>query len=241
MASSNIAQFPRELIELEERHKDLSFLDVRNILLKDEPSGWSIFVDKYSRFVYTVALKLIGPTSDAEELAHEIYYEVFEKLHENDFRIIKGFKGKAEFQTYLFRIVQTIKSKVLRNLKKHHEKLDFVDFTDQAFSKIASHEEWSRAVDWSFISVEEIRKPVLDTVGELNARERLMLRLRFQKGLKLREIADLMNLPDTNKAAYELRKILDKFKFLNRLCAQHQWDDRQFAIIIELFEQTIFE
>jgi len=61
------------LAGLERRHRDRAFETLRTALLGGDRDAWSLIVEKYSRFVYTVALQLLSGAPQPEEAAASIY------------------------------------------------------------------------------------------------------------------------------------------------------------------------
>ena len=126
-------RYLEQLATLEDRHRSLSFDAIRVSVLAGDNDGWRIFVEKYSRFVYSVALRLLpGPIEGKEDLAQEIYCQVFSHLQRNDYQVLRRFESRCKFTTYLFRMVQTARSAALRNAGRQVERMDFVDFSDEA-------------------------------------------------------------------------------------------------------------
>ncbi|MBZ0267101.1 hypothetical protein K8I85_03015, partial [bacterium] len=75
MATSTapLAGLLRDLGALEGRHRDTPFESIRHLLDEDPSRGWRTLVDKYSKFVWSLALQLARGTEDPEEFAAEIY------------------------------------------------------------------------------------------------------------------------------------------------------------------------
>jgi RNA polymerase sigma-70 factor (ECF subfamily) len=225
-----------ELEALESRHRELTFEEIRSTLLRNPGEGWSLFIEKYSRFVYSIALKLVGPEPDQEELVHQVYAGTFETIRSRDFKVIREFKGRCNFRTYLYRIVQTSRSRVFTALGRQKRTMDYVDFTDEVWGSVLSRKETPLR-----LKADLVRNTLEEILEELDPAERTLLNLRFQKGLKLRELALALGFKDTNGAAYALKKVLDKFDVLRRLKDRHRWNDDQYSQVAEILGEVIFE
>jgi RNA polymerase sigma factor (sigma-70 family) len=229
------------LAALEDRHRSLTFAEARRAVLEDHDDGWRVFVEKYSRFVYTVALRLLtDPPQQREERAQQIYCLVFERLQRDDYRILREFQGRCRFTTYLFRMVQTSRSSVLRHVRRERERIDYVDFTDEmnrGLLAAAAEEDPDR--DAPALSPEKLQRTVERLLSDLSPRERLLVRLRFQKGLKLRELAEVLGLRDTNAAAYALRKAVERFEPLTAL-AGGQWSAPEQKLVLAVLDRQLF-
>ena len=53
---------------------------LRTALNEGEAGVWERFVEKYSRFVYTVALRLLSGVPNAQEVAAAVYSRTFGRL-----------------------------------------------------------------------------------------------------------------------------------------------------------------
>src|SRR5919108_2922607 len=62
------------------------------------------------RHVYTQALRLVGDRQEAEDVAQEAYLRVF--------RGLAGFRGDAQFETWLYRIVANAAMSHLRKRRR---------------------------------------------------------------------------------------------------------------------------
>jgi RNA polymerase sigma factor (sigma-70 family) len=203
-----------DLAALEDRHRSVSFEELRRDVLAEGAGAWRRFVEKYSRFVYTVALKFLADRpDDREERAQEIYCRVFERLRRDRARALREFRGNCRFSTYLFRVVQSARADVLRRDIRDRERLDCVDFADEANRGLEAASPAARTAEpIPGVSPERLRAELARILDGLSPRDTLILKLRFQKGLKLRELGDLLGYRDTNAAAYALRKALRRFE-----------------------------
>jgi len=64
----------------------------------------------------------------------------------------------------------------------------------------------------SLALAEERRRALERALAKLSSSEGLLLRLRFEQGLKLREVADLLGLKDAQTADRRVREVLDKLR-----------------------------
>jgi|GEM_PF-3481796 len=232
-----------DLVSLEDRHRSVSFEELRETVVAGDSEAWRIFVEKYSRFVYTVALRLLwGPEEKKQEHAQEIYCRVFSLIQRRDFQVLRRFQSKCRFTTYLFRMVQTARSDVLRLAGREAERTDFVDFSDEANraleATLADRAGSGRSLPG--LSADRLRAEVRRILEGMASREKLIVRLRFQKGLKLREIARLLGLRDTNDAAYALKKCLKHFEPLAAL-EEGEWTEEDLRLALDVLDEELFQ
>src|ERR671931_1657133 len=67
-------------------------------------------VRRTHRHVYTQALRLVGDPQEAEDVAQEAYLRVY--------RGLAGFRGDAQFETWLYRIVSNAAMSHLRKRRR---------------------------------------------------------------------------------------------------------------------------
>lgn len=64
---------------------------------RSEPGAFEELVERTHRQVYTLAYRLVGDRHEAEDVAQESYLRAY--------RSLRGFRGDARFETWLYRIV----------------------------------------------------------------------------------------------------------------------------------------
>jgi RNA polymerase sigma-70 factor (ECF subfamily) len=64
---------------------------------RGEPGAFEEVVERTNRQVYTLAYRLVGDRHEAEDVAQEAYLRAY--------RSLRGFRGDARFETWLYRIV----------------------------------------------------------------------------------------------------------------------------------------
>ena len=77
---------------------------------RGDPRSFEEVVRRTHRHVYTQALRLVGDRKDAEDVAQDAYLRVF--------RSLKGFRGDAQFETWLYRIVANAAMSHLRRRRR---------------------------------------------------------------------------------------------------------------------------
>ena len=235
----------RELAALERRHADRDFADLRAAVLAGDREAWVALVEKYSRFVWTVALRLLaGASGELEEQVQETYRRVFERLRRDDFRLLRGFRGQCRFSTYLYRMVQTARSDVQRREIRDRERAEPVDFSDECNRRLeavlAERAPDTPSPDALPLRPDDVRWEVERMAATLAPRERILLRLRFRKGLKLRELAGALGYRDTNDAAYALRKALKRLVPGSQVGAARR-SDAERELLLEALREVLLE
>ncbi len=70
-------------------------------------------VERTHRQVYTLAYRLVGDRQEAEDVAQEAYLRAY--------RSLRGFRGDARFETWMYRIVSNVAMTHLRRRKRFGE------------------------------------------------------------------------------------------------------------------------
>jgi RNA polymerase sigma-70 factor (ECF subfamily) len=224
-------QMLRSLEAMESRHRDLDIGDLLPLLDEDSDRAWRLLVEKYSRFVYSVALQLCRGLEDPEEWASEIYRRVFVRLDANDRSLIRGFRGKCDFRTYLYRIVRTERYRLFRRRGVEREAARTLEREADLDRPDVPEEGWIRGLG---------RRAVREALSELTEEDRRILVLRFAGGLKLRELVPALGARDVNDAAYRVRRALGRCRALTRARESPDWNEASFREALAAFRQTLF-
>ncbi|MDT0540826.1 RNA polymerase sigma factor [Croceitalea sp. P059] len=80
-------------------------------ILNGDSQAFSKLVDDYKNLVYTVALRMLKNTEEAEEVAQDTFVKVFKSL--------KHFKGDSKFSTWIYRVTyNTCLDRIKKNKKE---------------------------------------------------------------------------------------------------------------------------
>lgn len=128
-------------------------------------------VRRTHQHVYTQALRLVGDRQEAEDVAQEAYLRVF--------RGLAGFRGDAQFETWLYRIVSNAAMSHLRKRRRFGEAiLDSAEEPRELPSPVRVDEE---TVD---------RDALAKALGSLPQSLRVVVVLKDVYGLSCKEIGD---------------------------------------------------
>ena len=145
-------------------------------------SAFSYLVEKYKDMAYTVALKIVRNTEDAEEVAQDSFVKAFQQIN--------TFQGKSKFSTWLYTIVY--RTAISKTRKKKLELTNIDEYvidnytTDSASSQIdrLKHEEQQKYVS-----------KAIDKLPELDA---LLVTLFYMNDNSLDEIKEITGYSKTN-------------------------------------------
>lgn len=90
--------------------------DIIGRVLSGDQQLYSVLVQRYQSFVFTIALRYVKGREDAEEVAQDIFIKAY--------RSLADFKGASKFSTWLYTITTTTCITFLRKKKLDVHSLD---------------------------------------------------------------------------------------------------------------------
>jgi RNA polymerase sigma-70 factor (ECF subfamily) len=157
--------------------------------LRKKPGAWNDFVDRYMGLIYHViqhvayARSRLLSSEDVEDIAAEILL----KIVDNDYAVLKNFKGLSSLPTYLTVIARRICVKEL--IKRHREEELGHTNAHRAFVDDGASGELE-----AIASAEEVER----MLEELTDREAEVVRLYHLKFLNYREIGKQLGIPENS-------------------------------------------
>ncbi|MBB6214467.1 RNA polymerase sigma-70 factor (ECF subfamily) [Anaerosolibacter carboniphilus] len=139
-----------------------------------------IFETYYKR-VYNYIYYRVSCRYTAEDLASQVFEKIMLKIN-----TYSG--GKAPFEVWLFAIVRNVVNDYFRSQKKN--KLFSIDTLKEFISREKTPE--------TIIVAAETNDKLLQALDTLDVRERNMIALKFGADLKNREIAEVLDITESN-------------------------------------------
>jgi len=168
----------------------------------DYPSFGEL-VKRYEKKVYNLAYRIMGNKEDASDVLQETFLQAFKKL--------PGFKGKARFSTWLYRIAVNICLMRKRKQKKMKMvSLDLPILTQKEDEiKRELRDDWSKS-PLATLENEEVRKSLSKAIDSLPEGYRIVLLLRGLDGLSNEETAKVLgiSLPAVKSRLHRARLFL---------------------------------
>lgn len=144
---------------------------------RGDPTAFEEVVRRTYRQVYTQAFRLVGDRQEAEDVAQEAYVKVI--------RGLAGFRGDAQFETWLYRIVTNTAMTHLRRRRRFGELL--ADSGEEAPEYAADVRVAEQAVD---------REALRRALGALPLSLRSVVVMKDVYGLSCREIGDRLGISE---------------------------------------------
>jgi len=145
-------------------------------ILDGETNLFSFFLERYSRTIHGLIVRIIPSKEEAEELTQDTFLKAFRKLD--------TFKGDCSFSTWLFRIAYNTAISATRK-----KKIIF-PFIDDALLENVSEELMETVFEED--DNEYRLQRLEEAITELNVEEKTLITLYYTDGKSIAEIASLL-------------------------------------------------
>ncbi len=174
-------------------------------LKQGDQTAFKYIVDTYQNMVYNTCLSIVKSEEDAEDLAQEVFVQVYQSVH--------SFKGESKFSTWLYRIATT-KSLDHERKKKRKKRFGFVKsiFGEDAQVEINPPDFNHPGV---VLDKKERAAILFKAVDKLPDNQRVAFILSKVEGRSYQEISEIMGTTISaiesllHRAKNNLRKILE--------------------------------
>jgi RNA polymerase sigma-70 factor (ECF subfamily) len=149
---------------------------------KGDVSAFSFLVERYQNMVYSLALKLLKNTEDAEEMAQDTFIKAFQKLD--------MYEGKSKFSTWLYSITYNACISELRKRRVHFSSLEDQRISDQDEMKMHSY--------FSENKKEDQERYLTIALGKLPGDDQVLVTLYYYENQSMDEISVITGLTVSN-------------------------------------------
>ena len=144
-----------------------------------DPEAFARLVQRWQDPIHRLCARMTGDAARAEDLTQEIFTKVFTRS--------KDFKPDARFSTWLWRIALNHCYDELRRVKRRPESALDED-SDFPSIELAPDDQTANDEECALVRASLLRLPEIS---------RTVLALRYCEGLKLREISEILDLPES--------------------------------------------
>ena len=175
--------------------------------LRHQPRAWNDFVDRYMGLIYHVihhvahARSVVMTEADIEDVAAEIFLAIVD----DDYQVLRNFKGGSSLPTYLTVVARrTCVKEVVKRFREAE--------LGHATAHRANVEDQGRAEAEPIIAAEEVER----MLANLPEREAEVVRLYHLKYLNYRQIGKQLGIPENSvgpilaKARRGLKRIAEQ-------------------------------
>lgn len=168
-------------------------------LRRGDAEAFETLVVTYQHRIFSIALRMLGDRSEAEEIAQEVFLRVY--------RSIGDFRGEARLGTWLYAITSRL---CLNRLKSPGRRRRM---SEGALARVAN----GRPNPGTALEASELEAALRRAIAELDDERRIVLVLRDLQGLAYEEIAAALELPlntvrsRLHRARMEVKERMERF------------------------------
>jgi|Deesub1362A_J573_1020465.scaffolds.fasta_scaffold13155_2 RNA polymerase sigma-70 factor (ECF subfamily) len=144
-------------------------------------ASFNLLFERYRKMVFSLAYNLTGNINDAEDITQDTFVNLYKNLHK--------FRGESSFKTWFYRIV-------INQVRSHHRKTRFMLFTSILTSKEGKEMEikiTDNKTPEEELHNRELQKILKHAILALPLKQREVFIMKHIKGLKIKEIAHILN------------------------------------------------
>lgn len=176
-------------------------------LRQGDETAFKQIVESTKGLVYNTALGIVQNPEDAEDVAQEVYIQMYESIN--------AFKGESKLSTWLYRISVSKSMDHLRK-KKRKKRFAFVQSLFGANQELV-HDPPDFVHPGVKVDSKESATALFKAIDQLPAKQKIAFTLNRLEGLNYQEISEIMHLTVASvesllhRARKNLRKILETF------------------------------
>ncbi|MBW7912609.1 MAG: RNA polymerase sigma factor [Taibaiella sp.] len=173
--------------------------DIIHRVLQGDRSAYALLVDRYRHLVYTLALRMLNNTEDAEEAAQDVFIKAFHAL--------RSYNGNGKFSTWLYTITRNTCISRSRSSKQ-----PVLPQEEEKLARLAGHDE-----SHNLQQEQAGRKKILaKAIDMLAADEAEIITLYYIQEQTVDELSKILGLSVSNikvklyRARKKLKEVLDR-------------------------------
>ena len=164
-----------------------------------DSDAFRALVEQHSRSVFRLAFRMTGNEQDAEDVVQESFLRAYRQLGR--------FESRANFGTWLYRIVSNCSVDLMRSKQARHDQVRGDSLDESAMqlpsTEVAGPERMAQSA--------EINRRVQDALRELSPLERAAFTLRHYEGRSIDEISATLGL-GTSAAKHSVFRAVKKLR-----------------------------
>lgn len=151
-------------------------------ILNGDANAFTVLVDRYKDLVYTLALRMMKHTEEAEEAAQDTFIKAYKSLSK--------FKGDSKFSTWIYRVAYNTCLDRLKKNKRQQYTVEINEYTEHQVKTL------DNALDQ--IEAKEKEQAIQDCLALLPSEDSFLLTLYYFEELSLEEIGKIVSLKPNN-------------------------------------------
>src|SRR3954470_670301 len=155
------------------------------VQMEGDPQAFAVLMERWHDRIHGLCARMLGNVHTAEDIAQEVFARVFEKR--------KDYDTERRFSTWLWRIAVNRCYDELRRVQRRQE--FSIEHDEEEFGLLPDQLIESSSPDQHAATRDEA-DIVRDALARLPEIYRAVVVLRHYQGLKLREIAEVLDVPE---------------------------------------------
>jgi len=151
-------------------------------ILNGDANAFTVLVDRYKDLVFTLALRMMKHTEEAEEAAQDTFIKAYKSLNK--------FKGDSKFSTWIYRVAYNTCLDRLKKNKRQQYTVEINEYTEHQVKTL------DNALDQ--IEAKEKQQAIQDCLDLLPSEDSFLLTLYYFEELSLEEIGKIVSLKPNN-------------------------------------------
>jgi RNA polymerase sigma-70 factor, ECF subfamily len=173
-----------------------------------DSDAFRVLVEQHSRSVFRLAYRMTGSEQDAEDVVQESFLRAYRQLGR--------FESRANFGTWLYRIVANCSVDLMRAKQARHD-----ISRSEALEEAAELPSADSPTPERLARSAEIERCVADALGGLSPLERAAFTLRHYEGRSIEEISQTLGLR-TSAAKHSVFRAVKKLRVALEPLRSHQ-------------------
>jgi RNA polymerase sigma-70 factor (ECF subfamily) len=162
---------------------DLSDAELIELVANGEARALEVLYDRYSRVVYSFALRIVGDPQLAEEILQEVFFRVWQQG--------SGFQSnRGSLITWLLSITHNLAIDEVRKRNRRPQKADSED-PELVLGGMADESTDIEQEVW----LSGVRTAIVEALDRVPKEQRVVIELAYFRGLTQREIAETLGQP----------------------------------------------
>lgn len=214
------------------RHTDFQRLVQR---AKTDPAAhWEELVTKASPVVWTLARRLAAGAGNREMAASTATAQVFAMLREDDYRRLRAYVGNGDFPSLLLRLLQQAPA-LAPAASGPQDSHDGIDDPDGPVPPLDP-----RVKDLLAEEGDRFLTAMRKVIGVLHRRDRLLLAMRYEQGLRLQELDQIFRLGTPGRVGSLLDRLAGHLQPLRAVAEAWSLDDGQRHAVLQHVVRELF-
>lgn len=159
-----------------------------------DPASYAFLVDKYKDMVYSIGLKILRDTDEAQDMAQDCFIKAYQRIY--------SFQGNSKFSTWLYTIayreaVTRLKANKMTLVTLDEDTYEVPDDLPGQFEQLQAR---------------QVKQQVQAAIKKLPELDALLVTLYYINDLPIKEIEEITGLskPNIKIKLYRARKALEK-------------------------------